>query len=146
MAEDIATIGELEICFEAFGKPDDPPLLLVMGLGMQMVGWHQDFCTELAGRGFHVVRFDNRDAGRELTSADELLERHARGFTSSEDTHWSVWTCESFLELCAAAAFPVVGSLDPDDKLGNGFIVVIDAAAARAQHASPSDRVRPEAR
>ena len=68
---------------------------------------------------------------RELTAAAELLERNARGFTSSEDKHWSVWTRESFLELCAAAGFPIVDSLDPDDKVGNGFMVVIDAAAAR---------------
>jgi SAM-dependent methyltransferase len=71
------------------------------------------------------------DADRELTAAAELLERNARGFTSSEDKHWSVWTRESFLELCAAAGFPIVDSLDPDDKVGNGFMVVIDAAAAR---------------
>jgi SAM-dependent methyltransferase len=71
------------------------------------------------------------DAGRELTPAAELRERNASGFTSSEDKHWSVWTRESFLQLCAATGFPIVDSLDPDDKLGNGFMVVIDAAAAR---------------
>jgi SAM-dependent methyltransferase len=71
------------------------------------------------------------DAERDLTTADELLERHADGFTSEEDKHWSVWTRESFLDLCEAAGFPVLDSLDPDDKLGNGFVVVIDAAAAR---------------
>ena len=35
-----------------------------MGLGTQMIGWHEDFCEQLAGEGFHVVRFDNRDVGR----------------------------------------------------------------------------------
>jgi pimeloyl-ACP methyl ester carboxylesterase len=39
-------------------------MLLVMGLGTQMLGWHEDFCETLAARGFHVVRFDNRDNGR----------------------------------------------------------------------------------
>jgi pimeloyl-ACP methyl ester carboxylesterase len=38
--------------------------VLIMGLATQMIAWHEDFCTELAGRGFHVVRFDNRDIGR----------------------------------------------------------------------------------
>jgi SAM-dependent methyltransferase len=70
------------------------------------------------------------DAGRPLSTPAELLERHATGFTSEEDKHWSVWTCESFLELCDAAGFPVLDSLDPDDKMGNGFIVVLDAAAS----------------
>ncbi|MES1162421.1 MAG: alpha/beta hydrolase, partial [Rhizobacter sp.] len=38
-------------------------MLLVMGLGMQMIGWEDDFCAQLAARGHWVVRFDNRDAG-----------------------------------------------------------------------------------
>ena len=65
MDERFCDVGRgVTLCYETFGDPTDPPLLLVMGLGMQMVGWHEDFCAELAGRGFHVVRFDNRDAGR----------------------------------------------------------------------------------
>jgi SAM-dependent methyltransferase len=70
------------------------------------------------------------DADRPLSTVDELLERHRSGFASEEDRHWSVWTCESFLELCDAIGLRVVDSLDPDDKVGNGFAVVIDAAAA----------------
>jgi SAM-dependent methyltransferase len=94
-----------------------------------------EWCRVARHRVVLVVPHRDRtfDAGRELTTAEELMERHAQGFTSPEDKHWSVWTRESFLEICAAAGFPVVDSLDPDDKLGNGFIVVIDAAAARAQ-------------
>ena len=67
------------------------------------------------------------DAGRELTPVAELLERHADGFSSEEDRHWSVWTRETFLEMCAAAGFTVLDSLDPDDKTGDGFMVVIGA-------------------
>ena len=52
------------LCYETFGDPDDSPILLVMGLATQMIAWHEDFCAELAERGFHVVRFDNRDIGR----------------------------------------------------------------------------------
>jgi pimeloyl-ACP methyl ester carboxylesterase len=55
---------EIELCYEEFGDPSDPPLLLVMGLATQMIGWPDEFCAQLAGRGFHVVRFDNRDCGR----------------------------------------------------------------------------------
>ena len=54
----------ITLCYETFGDPTDPPLLLVMGLGMQMIAWRDDLCADLAGRGLHVVRFDNRDAGR----------------------------------------------------------------------------------
>jgi pimeloyl-ACP methyl ester carboxylesterase len=64
MAESLCRVGDVEICFETFGDPADPALLLIMGLGTQMLGWHEDFCADLAGRGFHVIRYDNRDIGR----------------------------------------------------------------------------------
>jgi SAM-dependent methyltransferase len=69
------------------------------------------------------------DARRPLTSIDELARRHDEGFTSAEDKHWTVWTCESFIEMCEAFGLGVLESQDPDDKVGNGFTVVIDAAA-----------------
>jgi pimeloyl-ACP methyl ester carboxylesterase len=64
MAEAFAKVGDLDICYETFGDPDDPALLLIMGLGTQMIAWPEEFCRQLAGRGFHVIRFDNRDVGR----------------------------------------------------------------------------------
>jgi pimeloyl-ACP methyl ester carboxylesterase len=54
----------IDICYETVGDPADPALLLVMGLGAQLIDWPQGFVEELAGRGFHVILFDNRDAGR----------------------------------------------------------------------------------
>ncbi|MFI4989735.1 MAG: methyltransferase domain-containing protein [Solirubrobacterales bacterium] len=71
------------------------------------------------------------DSGRPLSSTAELLERHRAGFSSGEDRHWSVWTCESFLELCRATGLQAIDHQDPDDKVGNGFTVVIDAAASQ---------------
>jgi SAM-dependent methyltransferase len=99
-----------------------------------------EWCRVARQRVVLVVPHRDRtfDAGSELTSPEELLQRYASGFTAEEDKHWSVWTRESFLEMCDVAGFPVIDSLDPDDKLSNGFIVVIDAAAARA----PEQRAR----
>lgn len=54
----------IEMAYESFGDPGAPPVLLVMGGGAQMINWPDGFCAELAGRGVHVTRFDNRDAGR----------------------------------------------------------------------------------
>src|SRR5258708_13587686 len=48
---------------EAFGDPKATPVLLVTGLGAQMISWDDAFCMQLAGRGFRVIRFDNRDSG-----------------------------------------------------------------------------------
>jgi pimeloyl-ACP methyl ester carboxylesterase len=64
MAESTCRVGDIDICYETFGDPGDPAMLLIMGLGTQMVAYHDDFCTELAGRGFFVIRHDNRDIGR----------------------------------------------------------------------------------
>jgi pimeloyl-ACP methyl ester carboxylesterase len=58
-----AHANRIEIEYESIGDPEDPPLLLVMGLGAQMILWPDEFCEALADRGHHVVRFDNRDAG-----------------------------------------------------------------------------------
>ena len=49
--------------YEILGNPADPPLLLIMGLGMQLVAWPDGFCERLVARGFCVIRFDNRDIG-----------------------------------------------------------------------------------
>jgi pimeloyl-ACP methyl ester carboxylesterase len=58
-----ARVGEIELAYETFGDPGDPPVLLVMGLATQMIGWPDEFCAGLADRGLFVVRFDNRDIG-----------------------------------------------------------------------------------
>jgi pimeloyl-ACP methyl ester carboxylesterase len=57
------TANGIEIEYETFGDKGNPPLVLIMGLGAQMILWDEAFCAELAARGFHVVRFDNRDVG-----------------------------------------------------------------------------------
>lgn len=65
MSEQFCDVGRgITLCYETFGDPSDPTALLVMGLGTQMVAWQEDFCEQLAERGLHVVRFDNRDVGR----------------------------------------------------------------------------------
>jgi pimeloyl-ACP methyl ester carboxylesterase len=65
MSPDIqkAAVGDVEIAYETFGDPADPALLLVMGLGTQMLAWPDPFCAQLADGGRYVIRFDNRDVG-----------------------------------------------------------------------------------
>jgi len=64
MAEERATVNGIEIVYETIGDPSNPPLLLVMGLGTQLIHWDLELCELFAERGFYVIRFDNRDAGR----------------------------------------------------------------------------------
>jgi pimeloyl-ACP methyl ester carboxylesterase len=75
--EEFSTVGDIRLCHESLGDPADPTVLLIMGLGTQMIAWHDDFCGELVGRGLRVVRFDNRDCGR------STILRHAPPPTSS---------------------------------------------------------------
>jgi pimeloyl-ACP methyl ester carboxylesterase len=57
-------VNGVELAWDSFGDPDAPPLVLIMGLGAQMVGWDDAFCARLAEAGGHrVIRFDNRDIG-----------------------------------------------------------------------------------
>ena len=60
----MARANGLELCYEIFGDPAAEPLILIMGLGAQMIQWDDDFCRQLAARGFRVIRFDNRDIGQ----------------------------------------------------------------------------------
>jgi pimeloyl-ACP methyl ester carboxylesterase len=61
--EQIAPANGIELAYQEMGDADGEPLLLVMGLGTQMIAWDEGLCGQLAERGFRVVRFDNRDIG-----------------------------------------------------------------------------------
>jgi pimeloyl-ACP methyl ester carboxylesterase len=58
----------VDLCTEPFGDPDDPPVLLVMGVGGSMLWWEEGFCRLLAADGRFVIRYDHRDTGRSVTS------------------------------------------------------------------------------
>lgn len=82
---------------------------------------------------FIVVPHHERtfDAGRPLSSVEELLQRHEERFASDEDRHWSVWDCGGFVDLCRTLGLEVVATEDPDRKVGNGFAVVIAVDPSR---------------
>lgn len=54
----------LHLEYDTFGEPSDRPMVLIMGLGSQMIFWDDEFCRQLAGHGHYLVRFDNRDIGQ----------------------------------------------------------------------------------
>jgi pimeloyl-ACP methyl ester carboxylesterase len=62
--EGFAQVGEIRIAYQRFGPDDGEPLLLLNGVGMQMIMWHEEFCAALVERGFSVARFDQRDVGK----------------------------------------------------------------------------------
>ena len=71
MAVERVAANGVEIAYEAFGDPAGPPVLLIMGLGTQMIAWPDEMCQRLADAGHHVIRYDNRDVGLS-THLDEV--------------------------------------------------------------------------
>jgi len=60
----MARANGIDLCYEIFGDDDAEPMIMIMGLGAQMIHWDDDFCRQIAARGFRVIRFDNRDIGK----------------------------------------------------------------------------------
>jgi pimeloyl-ACP methyl ester carboxylesterase len=64
MTERMIKANGVELCTEPFGDPDNPPILLIMGVGASMLWWDVDFCRRLAAGDRYVIRYDHRDTGR----------------------------------------------------------------------------------
>jgi pimeloyl-ACP methyl ester carboxylesterase len=100
-----AKSGELDIYFEEMGDPNDPPVLLIMGLGAQLLLWRPGFCEKLVRQGHRVIRFDNRDVG--LSSkldgqrvAGSQYQRIVRSFLGVRSP--AVYTLEDMADDAAA--------------------------------------------
>jgi len=84
-AMSIASANGVDLAYDEVGDPNAPPILLIMGLGTQMIAWPEAFCEGLARHGFRVIRFDNRDIGLSTKFASappvNLTEAFARAAT-----------------------------------------------------------------
>jgi len=96
VSETFIDANGVRLCHQAFTQPSpsaaagtsgaagDPLVVLIMGLGLDLLWWREDFCRAIAARGLRVVRFDNRDVGRSTAfagpgaSATQVLTRRAR--------------------------------------------------------------------
>jgi pimeloyl-ACP methyl ester carboxylesterase len=100
MAERLVDVNGVELCTESFGDPDDPAVLLVMGVGASMLWWEEGFCRLLAAGGRFVIRYDHRDTGRSIT-----YERGRPEYTGAD----LVADAEGVLDAYGIAAAHVVG-------------------------------------
>lgn len=105
----------IKIEYESFGSADAPPILLVMGLGMQLTGWPDPFCARLAAGGFRVLRFDNRDIGLSTYFDDRGLPNMAWQF------------------IKARIGMRVRGAYDLDDMAADA-VGLMDALQVREAH------------
>lgn len=83
---EVAKNNQIEIAFDTFGDRSNPALLLVMGLGVQMIAWPAEICMELADAGFFVIRFDNRDCGLSTKFNDCGLPNLLAGFAGDDSS------------------------------------------------------------
>ena len=85
-----AQANGIEIEYETFGNASDPTLLLVMGLGAQLIAWHDEFCQQLADRGFFVIRYDNRDVGLSTKFDSHPVANAAETFAGGGDPAYTL--------------------------------------------------------
>jgi pimeloyl-ACP methyl ester carboxylesterase len=110
-----AQVNGIEIAYETFGDPADPTILLIMGLGTQMIAWPDPLCRDLADSGYFVVRYDNRDVGL--------------------STHLSEVHAPSVLDIVLRRAQPPYTMADmADDAVG--LLDALDVASAHVVGAS----------
>lgn len=100
-----AKSGDLDIYYEDMGDPNDPAVLLIMGLGAQLLLWRKGFCEKLVAQGLRVIRYDNRDVGlsTKLTgrrSGGGLMPRMARSFLGMRSP--AVYTLEDMADDATA--------------------------------------------
>jgi len=113
--ETLAPANGIELCYQEMGDPDGEPLLLVMGLATQMIAWDEEFCGQLAERGFRVVRFDNRDIGRST-------KLRSAGLPGKRDLFFGRGTAPYLLRDMADDAFGLM------DHLGIGSAHLVGAS------------------
>lgn len=100
--------GDLTIAYESLGDPSDPPLVLVPGLGRQLIGWHDDLCAMFVERGLRVVRYDNRDSG-ESTHLHDVRQPDLRACMNGDAS-----SAPYRLSDMAADAVGLLDALDTD--------------------------------
>ncbi|WP_172283756.1 alpha/beta fold hydrolase [Chryseobacterium sp. LAM-KRS1] len=69
-----AIINNVDLCYEIFGENNSTSIILISGLGSQMIRWDNSFCEQLSSQGFKVIRFDNRDSGASVFTAEKEIQ------------------------------------------------------------------------
>ena len=119
MAERMIEANGVELCTEPFGRPADPPILLIMGIGASMLWWEEGFCRLLAEGGRLVIRYDHRDTGRSATSEPGRPE-----YTSTDLIADAVGVLDAYgiaaahvVGVSAGGAFAQLIALDYPDRV-----------------------------
>jgi pimeloyl-ACP methyl ester carboxylesterase len=140
VAERMIEANGVELCAESFGRPADPPILLIMGIGASMLWWEEGFCRLLVEGGRFVIRYDHRDTGRSVTS-----EPGRPDYTSSDLVADSVGVLDAYgiaaahvVGVSAGGAFAQLLALDYPDR-------VLSLVLISTSPATPGERGLPSA-
>ena len=138
MSEHIIKANGVELCTEPFGKPTDPPILLIMGIGASMLWWDDRFCRQLADNQRFVIRYDHRDTGRSVT-----YEPGHPGYTGSDLIADAAGVLDAYglpaahlVGVSAGGAFAQVLALDSPER-------VLSLVLISTSPATPGDRNLP---
>ena len=107
-----AKVNNIEIEYETIGDPISKPLLLIAGLGSQLLAWTDEMCENLANHGFFVIRFDNRDIGLSTKFEDAGMPNFVE--ISAAYTHGEISKVPYTLEDMAGDAVGVLDVLNID--------------------------------
>jgi pimeloyl-ACP methyl ester carboxylesterase len=103
----ITQINGVEICYEIIGAEHQQTLVLISGLGSQMIRWDDTFCQLLVQQGFKVIRFDNRDSGKSVFKSEKGLN-----FNGNHQEFFSDLKAEDIPYSLMDLAKDVIGLLD----------------------------------
>ena len=146
-------VGDIEIAYETFGDRSDPAVVLIMGLGTQMLAWPDEFCGRLADSGRYVVRFDNRDCGLS-THLDSLaaprpgpcpaspgdgavLDRGHGGRHDSDCWTLSGWTTVDLVGASMGGFIAQAVALARPDRLRSLTLMMTSTGSRRVGYPSP---------
>ncbi|MBL8778443.1 MAG: alpha/beta hydrolase [Acidimicrobiales bacterium] len=130
MAERVVRANGVDLCVEAFGEPQDTAVLLMQGVGASMLWWEEPFCRSLAGRGRHVIRYDNRDTGRSVTSEPGRPEYTGGDLVADAVGVLDALAVEraQLVGVSAGGAFAQLLALDRPDRV-EGLVLITTTAA-----------------
>jgi len=138
MTEQLIDANGVTLCAEPFGSPDDPPILLVMGIGASMLWWEDDLCELLARGGRYVIRYDHRDTGRSVTD-----EPGRPTYTSGDLIQDVTGVLDAFgiaaahlVGVSAGGAFAQRLALDVPDRV-RSLVIISSTPAAPGERSLP---------
>jgi pimeloyl-ACP methyl ester carboxylesterase len=139
MAERMIDANGVELCTESFGRPADPPILLIMGVGASMLWWEEGFCGLLAEGGRFVIRYDHRDTGRSVTYEPGRPE-----YTGADRIADSVGVLDAYgivaahvVGVSAGGAFAQLLALDHPDRILS-LVLISTSPATPGERGLPS--------